>query len=429
MKKTSYFVLPFFILICFSISPSLANTQIKVSSFGRLNYPAPTPSGQIKILRQSFQEGAWSASKFASIIDVYQGHYNALSKVPEMKAIRPDIIAFVYYNTIALRRPGHIEYEPDKYALFMANGWVLKDIYGEYVSFNDGLSYYVDFGNPDFHTWLANWHKHYIDKYGLDGASLDNVFWDSMVWYVTSQTAVNPRTGNPWTNQEICDAYKAMTIKVRDTIGSGKHVLVNGIFNGNHFHSPSRNQYFIDGLLNGGIDSVISEGWINYYDASEWYSEDKWLNSITFALWLEANFPAKGGKYFMPIHADASFFKGNDFPSDMTEEEYQEFVLYGYASRLLTVNQLTSIISFGHYIEHTYAQSLFKIDIGTPSGDYYKIGSLYARQFTKGLVIVNPTYSSSQANLSGAFKNAVNGNSVSSILTVQSHTGIILSEV
>jgi hypothetical protein len=45
------------------------------------------------------------------------------------------------------------------------------------------------------------------------------------------------------------------------------------------------------------------------------------------------------------------------------------------------------------------------------------------------MVIVNPTYSSQQFSVNEAYKNAVDGVSVSSSLTVLPHTGIILKRM
>jgi hypothetical protein len=434
MRKTSYLVLSFFTLICFSISPSLANTQMNISSVGRVTYPAP--SGQIKILRQSFHRSTWSVSRFASIIDVYQGHYDTLSVVPQIKAIRSDVLAFVYYNTVIVWRENHAEYDAAKLQLFIDNNWILKDSSGSYIDTLNYAGYFVDFGNPAYHTWLANWYNNYVNQYQLDGASLDNVFWDSTVWWCkepNGKTPINPRTGSAFTNQQICDAYKQMTIKIRDTLGSAKHVLINGIYNGNHFYAAWRNPYFVDGMLHGGQDAVMSEGWLDNRDASVWMTYDNWLKSINMAVWLEDNFPAAGGQFFMPICCDYSWW-GNPphgYPTDMTQEEYEQYATYCYASGLLTIKTLKTMFSFGYYIAEAYPQSLFKINIGTPSESHHTLGSsnVYARKFTEGMVLVNPTYDAYIVTIDSEYKNAVTGNSVSSPLTVQPHTGLILTKV
>jgi len=427
MRKTSYVALTFILLLCVCISPSQANPQMKILSVGTIDYSS---SGQIKILRQSSENWAWSASKFASIIDVYQGHRAAIESgiVGQIKAIRSNVLAFIYYNSIHVWcNPSHPEYEAAKLTLFKNNNWILRDIYNNYVTAYSGDAYYVDFGNPDYHTWLANWFKNYIDTYNLDGATIDNWFCHSAVWYYTSQTAVNPRTGNKWTNQEICNAFKALTLKVRQVLGANKLIHANAVWSGYHFYNPSVQVYYIDGILNGGFDVLLSEGWLDEHDASEWYAEDVWRQSIDFAVWLENNW--NNGKYFQPVCTDFSFAWGNKFPSDLTEAQYEQYVTYCYASRLLTLKRLDTIIEFGFYIERAYPQSLFKINIGTPSESYHTLGTshVYTRKFSGGMVLVNPTYNSYTVTIGSGYKNAVTGSTVSSTLTVQPHTGIILS--
>jgi len=177
----------------------------------------------------------------------------------------------------------------------------------------------------------------------------------------------------------------------------------------------------------------MSEGWICNHDASNWVSEDWWKSSLDFAVWMENNFPASGGKYFLVDHQDSSFGTGgNSLPPDMTEAQYNEFAKYGYASRLLTLKSLDTLVNFGNYIDRAYPQSLFQINIGTPSEEEYHIiedTHVYEKEFSGGLVLVNPTYDSYTVTVGSGYKNAVTGSSVSSTLTVQPHTGIILTKV
>lgn len=426
MKK-KHLVLLFITLLSFATLgyASSASTQKNIPTEGTIGYSLdPTPS--VKILRQGWEYDSWSAQKFASIVDVYQCHYDHLDQAQAVKAVRPDILVFLYRNTITVwTSASQWEYNPQEEALFKANNWLLKDSSGNYVNDEGGSGYLVDFGNPSYHTWLANWYQQYINSYSIDGVFLDNWFCGTDVFYsvITGQTPINPRTGGVWTDQQVHDAFKALVQRIRQVIGS-KLIFVNGVYNGNHFYNQGHESLYIDALTTSGIDGVMSEGLFSTYDASQPYTENIWLLSINFAVWMENNFP---GKYLLQQSTDDSYFSYNQLPSDMTETQYEQYVTFCFASRLLTVKGLTTFLSFGYYIDQPYPQALFKIDIGTPTGDIYKIGSLYARQFTKGMVIVNPTDNAYQVSLNGSFKNAVDGSSVSSAITVQAHTGVILS--
>jgi hypothetical protein len=63
-----------------------------------------------------------------------------------------------------------------------------------------------------------------------------------------------------------------------------------------------------------------------------------------------------------------------------------------------------------------YTQDLFKIDLGTPEGEYYVLQDyVYARNFTKAKVLVNPT--------SNTYTVEVNGQSI----TMLPQTGTIIN--
>jgi hypothetical protein len=438
MRKIVWVAFTLSIFLSLTIIQSAASPLIGIASSGKIYYPNSLSTGQInpdsettgqiKILKQSYQNGLDAASDIASSVDVYQAHYDALYRVFEIRAANPNMMFFVYYNSIHVWRSGAKEYDAKKLQSFIDNEWVLKDKNGNYVTAYNGYAYYVDFGNSAFQTWLANWFKKYIDEYSLNGASIDNWFCESSVWYYVDgpTSVVNPRTGVTWTDQQICDAFKSLTLKVKQTIGSDKIVLVNGVYNGNHFYMSSRNKYYVDGLQNGGVDAVISEGWISSYDASVWYTEEIWKKSIDFTVWLEKNWLR--GKYFMQISTDNSWWTSRNYPADMTQQCYEQFVTFCYASRLLSVERLSSLACFGYYIYENYPKKLFTIDIGTPTEAYDLQGSthVYQRTFTNGIVLVNPTSTVYTVAVGLGFADAVTGTEVSELLTIQPHTGIIL---
>jgi hypothetical protein len=427
MKKKSLTLL-FVALLSFATLgySSSASTQ-KISTQGIIGHSSNPTS--LKILRQGWQYYPWSAQKFTSIIDVYQCHYDYLSQAQAIKAIRPDVLTFLYRNTETVWTSASTwEYNPQEEALFKANDWLLKDSSGTYVMDEFGSGYLVDFGNPDYHTWLANWYKQYMDSYNIDGAFLDNWFCEagSVFWSVSSgQTPINPRTGGTWTNQLVCDAFKALIQELRQVIGN-KLIFVNGVYNGDHFYNKNWQSYFINALTTSRMDGVMSEGLFSSYDTSVPYSESTWLNSINFAVWMENNF---SGTYLLQQSTDNSYWNADQLPSDMTVVQYQQYVTFCFASRLLTVKRLTTHLSCGYYIDQSYPQSLFKIDIGDPSGDFSLVNGthVYIRQFSHGLVLVNPTSTSYSVSVPAGLQSAIDGTQVTSPLTIAPHVGMILS--
>jgi hypothetical protein len=168
------------------------------------------------------------------------------------------------------------------------------------------------------------------------------------------------------------------------------------------------------------------------YKMTDWYSEDLWLKSINMTVWLQDNLLAKRQQgVFMPIAASAgppdwSGAPGSALPPGVSREQY---VTYVFASLLLAAKSKGNYLYLGDYIIEDYPQSLFKIDLGVPSSAYKVIVgpgpvNVYTREFSKGKVLVNPTYSATTINLGGSYKK-LDGTTVSSI-TMSAHTGEIL---
>ena len=71
------------------------------------------------------------------------------------------------------------------------------------------------------------------------------------------------------------------------------------------------------------------------------------------------------------------------------------------------------------------AQQLQNLQIGTPTGSYYTSGSLYLRNFTHGMVIVNPVYAQATYTLGQPYT-LMNGTVVSGTITINGHNGLVL---
>ena len=84
-------------------------------------------------------------------------------------------------------------------------------------------------------------------------------------------------------------------------------------------------------------------------------------------------------------------------------------------------------MNFGYYMPEDYPQSLFQIDLGSPLAAYYRVEAthVYARDFSKVKVLVNPTYDTYLVNLDGHYE-TFDGVKVTSPITIAPHTGIIL---
>ena len=402
--------LPLVVLLLSSLtSLSIAETKNIIASFGTIDYRA------LSCRRYLSEHWRGSPELYAEKADMYTCHLGAAEKVQQIKKIRPDLTCLLYRNI------REVYQSASEYQGFINNGWLLKDMNGNYIVTNYATNRMVDVGSSNYQQWLANWIKGYLDQYGFDGAYLDNCLPSrGMLWGLTSEP-INPRTGKPWTDQEFKEAVITLVNKVKDTVAP-KLVIGNGIFNGEAFFG-SRYQNYVE-LLNSGIDGVMSEGWVSEWSSAEWYSEEEWLASIDFVVWLEDNFLPKG-KIFIPVCANAA--SGN-LPLGCSKEQY---AAYCYASLLLAARTSGAhYVNFYYYMVEDYPQSLFTIDVGTPSAKYYVVPGthVYARDFTKSKVLVNPTSQPYTINLTGQYQ-TLNGTPITSPITLKPHTGTILKKV
>jgi hypothetical protein len=429
MKRVKYFALFLcmnFILISLSLNVMAEDLKpAQLPMHGTIAYDQ-SQTVDLNIKRQ-FYSGVLklTPATYVDICDMWVGHYNRLFEVPQIHAINPNQICLLYRNIRDLWCPGHAEYLPSEYDLFLANGWVLKDAYANYIRFSDGNRYMIDVGNKAYHTWLADWFVNYLDEYGADGVYLDLCLPHWEIALGATSTPINPRTGSSWTSQEYNDALIDLVDAVKAKINP-KIVVGNTLYTGYKFYREDLHQYLVNFILNSRIDGVMDEGWVSRYSLAEWYTEEDWIKSIDEAVWINSNFLSKGSKIFWTTSENAGIhFPTNAvaLPLGVTKEQY---VLFCYASQLLAATNDGNYMNFGTYILENYPQSLFQIALGSPKGTYYKIAGthVYSRDFSEGKVLVNPTSTEYTVMLGGSFQTP-DGSIVTSI-TVVEHSGLIL---
>jgi len=166
-------------------------------------------------------------------------------------------------------------------------------------------------------------------------------------------------------------------------------------------------------------DGMMWEGFAHAPWHSEYfYEEDFLLQQINLLSDI-----SQRGKFFLAL-------SGTAIPDSPTQEDLQtahDIMLYCYACFLLGVNGPNASFgwnniyskdgSCGYYPE-------FDVSLGSPVNEYYSVGSVYARDFAGGKVLVNPTTSIYTVNLDGEYK-TLDGQRVSNV-TLDAHSGIIL---
>jgi len=393
---------------------NLFDVILVVGDFGRIFYSTLR-------MKSYTSAGVLDAQDLAEYFDMCQASYGDGEKIQAVHKIRPDFKALLYRNFRAVYTYA------DEWDVFVAKGWVLRDVNGDYVySTEYGSSYrLVDIGNPDYQVWVANWVKEYLDLYGFNGVFADNSLSASaseLFWGVSARP-INPRTASHWTDQEIRQAQIALHNKVKQAIGS-RLLICNGIYYGSWFYEQYEG--FVDVLQGSLMDGYMSEGIWYTYDR-HWFSESEWLDSLNFLIWTQDHFlKERDSSAFVPV-CKLVGAEGDPYPlpSGCTK---QQLFTYAFASTLLGVKTEKNYVGFsaGTDFIREIAHPLFNIDVGKPLNPYYMVEGthVYARDYTRIKVLVNPTDQPYTVILDKDYK-TLDGQIVSSV-SVQPHNGVIL---
>jgi hypothetical protein len=290
----------------------------------------------------------------------------------------------------------------------------------------------VDITNLGYQRWLGAKVKSWLDQNpAFDGIMADNSLkYSAQEFDSCGKTRpINPRTGIYFTDAEILDGCAGTLNAIIDAIGTNKLLMPNGIWNGAIWWNSGIGDNYKHILSKvPRLNCLTSEGTFMASN-SQWYSESEWKNSVDFVVWAQDN--------FLNGHPERHFNGGCltwAMPSDASSEQV---IKYGYCSMLLAIKYPSpqNAVSFGIDSSQTIIpvnllqlfQKLRSADLIEPLGDYYKINSasVYARDFLRGKVFVNPTSASYMITLDGNYS-TVDGNTISGSLIVYPHTGVIL---
>jgi hypothetical protein len=157
----------------------------------------------------------------------------------------------------------------------------------------------------------------------------------------------------------------------------------------------------------------------DWWDSNQFYdSTVNWQGKVDNLQEL-----SQTGKYF--IVQSGTLMPSN--PTQADETVIRDVMLYCFTSYLLGVNGNNTTFGFGSATSSDGASGYYTemgAPIGTPLNNYYPTQSVYARDFTNGKVIVNPTTTSATINLGATYK-TLTGQTITT-LTLNSHTGTIL---
>lgn len=322
------------------------------------------------------------------------------STISEVKALNPDVIVLGYRDVMAM----HSNYD-DWNEVNSHEDWFLHDVNGNRLIHRYWGWYAMDIGNTGWRSHYANYVKDKLDSYLFDGVFADDV-WDSFF----AGSGWNPWTA-PIEDVPVEIKYRwhgdmlEMIRFVKESI-SEKLLIIN----------TSNNDDYVD-----ACDGKMHEGFVHsswwaleefHDDTFSWNSEVESLKSVS-----------QKGKYFLAQ-------SGTMIPDNPTEADIgqvQGMMIYCLSSYFLGVSGGNATFGFnsissgdgsrGYYPE-------FDVSLGSPTNEYYSFASVYARDFTDGKVLVNPTALSYTVHLGVEYKTL--DDQILSSLTLDAHSGVIL---
>jgi len=401
-RATLSFTLLIFLITASQLSLASPNSTSTIPASGIIKENAVESARIRKHLRaygfrsSLLEERVQHFAKF----DVLDTGFEIGPDVARIKALNPNIIILGYKDIMFI----HTFY-PDYPEVDAHEDWFLHDINGNRLINEYWGCYAMDVGNAGWRSHYANYVKDELDNFPFDGVFADSV-WDP--FFAGSGW-------NPWTVPiedvpvEIKDRWYGdmlgMISFVKELIGE-KLLIIN---------TPNNSDYVdaCDGKMDEGF---VHPPWYNLDEFDDAYIN--WKGQVDSLKNI-----SQSGKYYL-AHS------GTLIPENATEadlDKVHDMMIYCFASYLLGTSGEKATFGFnniwsedgsrGYYTE-------FDVSLGSPVNEYYSIGSVYARDFAKGKVLVNPTTSSYTVNLDSEYE-TLYGQIVYSV-TLDAHSGLIL---
>jgi hypothetical protein len=390
-------VLGLFLSACASF-PSLAlrsgpvdgSVATKVAA-GRLAAPSgfsglPPSASVIGRFAPIYMGSHWNFSQASAValahnFDVIGAQSNVFSKyVAAMKAAKPNLRIVAYVNGMFDLTSGGTAYPAAWYA-HAANGSRIRSAFGNYL---------LNPGNASWAQSVASQCSSAIAQSHYDGCFLDTLGTAPLDPGYCTGFAINPATGKVWTIPQWIGATSAIAKAVQAKSPTAI-IMDNGLGDGAKYYNPAGSTSPLIAATHVGM----SELWLrsNGTPANKFRSEALWLQDVNMIISAQAQgfWIATTSKLWVPA-------------SSAQQAVWEKYAL---ASFLMAANG-KAYFSFMPNRTNAglmYDSALEHLAIGTPTGAFAKVGSLYERHFTHGLVVVNPTAGSGIPTPPGAWRN------------------------
>jgi len=318
------------------------------------------------------------------LLITYAASYNK-AQIEKLRLYNPLMKIFGYRNVAFVD-----EHSTQDIELARANGWVLRDNAGNEVYEKNYPSLkLVDVGNADYREWVAERIRYLMTEL----VSIDGVFGDGtsalIDLYTVSARPINPATGALYEDQDWRDGTIALVRRVKEVTRMEYLANGGGMMSGSGTTGFWRNQQLAEALIEV-VDGVFLEGFIRW-ETENWRSASAWKQDVEFLDYLN-----KRSKTAIAWTQSTS-----TPPPGATQ--YQ-VAMYGYASYLLAASGDKSYFRAKHYDEEFY--NVTRIDVGHPLEEYHirDDNPVYEREFSKSLILLNPTDNNYTLNLRGNYE-------------------------
>jgi hypothetical protein len=335
-------------------------------------------------------------AKHFDVIAALKGTY--ADHVDAMKAANPDLVLLVYLNGV-MAQAGEGSAFPDS--------WYLRDGHGNKIRTNGWGNYLMD---PTKTGWVddtVSRCKSFMAYSGYDGCFLDVLGTAPLSPSYVSGLPIDPATGKVWGKRAWLAATTKLAAAVRAAI-SPAPVFGNGLANGATYFSKVSPRTLLDGLDGGMAESFVRDAYApvgSYRSATQWRQDAKLLRDVA-------------------SHGDVGLAVTKVW-SKATLHQTRAVQRYAMATFLLGYKPGMSYFSFRDDHGLTRWRSVWGRSIGSPTDAYRKVGDSYVREFTGGVVVVNPTGSKDHVRLGGRYRRA--GTTVSRV-TLRPHRASVLLE-
>jgi hypothetical protein len=327
------------------------------------------------------------------------------ARAAQLKAANPSLTVLMYQNTSAMAKgSGPNGIYASGVGMEQADSahpsWFLKDASGKRIT-EGGYNwlYMADVGNADYQ---AAWASNVLAR--LSDGPWDGVFMDDV--NTTAKYHTDPSSIAAYPNDA---AYQAATRSLLAAVGprlraAGKLAIPNI---GSWSENPAVAKDWLQ-FVDGGMDEMFVK-WsttpgVGYRPAIDWKTQ---VDAIKAA-------ESMGKRYLAVTQAG----------SGDTQAE-----LYGWASVLMAANSKTgtSYVAATNYNADPDWLPEFDAPIGDPTAAASALGNgAYARTFTNGLVVVNPSASTVKVSFGGAYNGSGLHNATSASLAP--NTALVLTK-